>query len=209
MIKYLIAFLLIASPCLAGMGIGGFPQPGPGVVVGANGAAYTDDFNRADENPIGSPWVAVSTGTIRLTNNALGTTTNTEELAHHNGSLANNQYATVKILGAVNGSGVGVRMDSARSNDARKGYTLSVHDGSLLVLRKWLDGSFLNLRTYEVSAASGDILRIEANGTSIKGFYNGVERISVTDSTYTSGYAGVMVQNAYETSIDDFASGDL
>ena len=30
MIKYLISFLLITSPCLAGMGIGGFPQPGPG-----------------------------------------------------------------------------------------------------------------------------------------------------------------------------------
>ena len=30
MIKYLIAFMLFTSPCLAGMGIGGFPYPGPG-----------------------------------------------------------------------------------------------------------------------------------------------------------------------------------
>lgn len=30
MIKYLLAFLLFYSPCLAGMGLGGFPYPGPG-----------------------------------------------------------------------------------------------------------------------------------------------------------------------------------
>lgn len=32
-IKYIIAFMLLTSPCLAGMGIGGFPYPGPGVVL--------------------------------------------------------------------------------------------------------------------------------------------------------------------------------
>lgn len=32
LIAYLIALLLFALPCLAGMGIGGFPYPGPGVV---------------------------------------------------------------------------------------------------------------------------------------------------------------------------------
>lgn len=37
MIKYLIAFLLMTTPCLAGMGVGGFPYPGPGVLV-ANGS---------------------------------------------------------------------------------------------------------------------------------------------------------------------------
>ena len=31
--KYLLLFLLIASPCLAGMGIGGFPYPGPGITA--------------------------------------------------------------------------------------------------------------------------------------------------------------------------------
>lgn len=46
MIRYLIAFLLIASPCLAGMGIGGFPQPGPGVVIAAapSGDSCADGF---------------------------------------------------------------------------------------------------------------------------------------------------------------------
>lgn len=33
MIKHFIAFMLLASPCLAGMGIGGFPYPGPGVAI--------------------------------------------------------------------------------------------------------------------------------------------------------------------------------
>ena len=33
MIKYLLAFLLFTSPCIAGMGIGGFPCPGPGMMI--------------------------------------------------------------------------------------------------------------------------------------------------------------------------------
>lgn len=33
MIKYLLVFILLSTPCLAGMGIGGFPCPGPGMVI--------------------------------------------------------------------------------------------------------------------------------------------------------------------------------
>lgn len=33
MINYFLVFMLFASPCLAGMGIGGFPYPGPGVPI--------------------------------------------------------------------------------------------------------------------------------------------------------------------------------
>lgn len=36
MTKYFLAFLLFSSPCLAGMGLGGFPYPGPGVVIGGS-----------------------------------------------------------------------------------------------------------------------------------------------------------------------------
>lgn len=33
MINYIIALILLASPCYAGMGVGVFPQPGPGVMA--------------------------------------------------------------------------------------------------------------------------------------------------------------------------------
>lgn len=66
MIKYLIAFLLIASPCLAGMGIGGFPQPGPGVVSGGGGGptilfyANTDTVISGQSPQVGSGTITIS-----------------------------------------------------------------------------------------------------------------------------------------------------
>lgn len=46
MTKYFLAFILLASPCFAGMGVGGFPYPGPGVLIsGASEWAIEDDFS--------------------------------------------------------------------------------------------------------------------------------------------------------------------
>ena len=56
MIKYLIAFMLFSSPCLAGMGIGGFPYPGPGVV----GADVVDEYTLIVEQTINQSTVDLS-----------------------------------------------------------------------------------------------------------------------------------------------------
>lgn len=65
MIKYLIAFMLFTSPCLAGMGIGGFPYPGPGMVVGASSSSAITFYTNADSITSGqSP--TVGSGTITM-----------------------------------------------------------------------------------------------------------------------------------------------
>jgi hypothetical protein len=49
----------------------------------------------------------------------------------------------------------------------------------------------------------GDVIKLSAVGSTIKVFHNDVEKISVTDSTFTSGYCGVRFNGANER-IDDF-----
>lgn len=81
MIKYLITFLLFTYPCLAGMGIGGFPYPGPGVLpipytltidgtgwdgtdsVSVGGSTYTADGTKSGLS--GSTSVSVTPNTNR------------------------------------------------------------------------------------------------------------------------------------------------
>lgn len=83
MIKYLIAFILFASPCLAGMGIGVFPYPGPGVVVADEyTSVFFDDFNRADSATVGGSWTSETdtSSLLSITGDALvwnGSSTNT------------------------------------------------------------------------------------------------------------------------------------
>lgn len=73
MIKYLTAFILFASPCLAGMGIGGFPYPGPGslqqsgitafcpgsdiFVRGTGSSGYTESYEKGVNDFCSSDWV--------------------------------------------------------------------------------------------------------------------------------------------------------
>ena len=66
MIKYLIAFLLIASPCLAGMGIGVTPYPGPGVSSGSAPPTYL-----VSEDGTGTGWTS-STVTWGANGTSLG-----------------------------------------------------------------------------------------------------------------------------------------
>lgn len=71
-----------------------------------------------------------------------------------------------------------------------------------LTLAKVVAGSATVLGTYEAGTLSGTYtLRIEAIGTSIKGYLNGVERISATDSSITSaGYPTLSINTANGTS---------
>lgn len=55
MIKYFIAFMLFTSPCLAGMGIGGFPYPGPGVMVASGGVCNSNPSITQDTHSLGDP----------------------------------------------------------------------------------------------------------------------------------------------------------
>jgi hypothetical protein len=64
----------------------------------------------------------------------------------------------------------------------------------------------------------GDTLRLEALGSTLTAYFNGVERLSVTDSTYTGGAPALMVATAGGTSLsppnsrdkwDNWVGGDL
>lgn len=67
-------------------------------------------------------------------------------------------------------------------------------DGSL-TLGKIVNGSYtaLDTDTQSISAGQTYTLRVEASSTTIKGYVNGVEKCSTTDSTVTSG-GGLCVQ---------------
>lgn len=210
MIKYLITFFLIASPCLAGIGIGGFPQPGPGVVAEASGgASYTDDFNRANESPLTSPWGQIGTYDLpKIVSNSVYSSSFGFNAAYYNQTIDANQYVQVKLLSTNNDQGVLLRVDNSRSNEAKIGYQIFINDGSLYI-RKWHDGGFTNLVSVVQSVSVNDILKASISGSTIKAYVNGTEKLSTTDTTYGSGYVGISPKDQYSPAMDDFAGGNL
>ena len=95
-------------------------------------------------------------------------------------------------LYSVVGGGVQVAVAcrvTGASYAARTEYRLALLDDGSLVLAKIVSGTYTQLATYSASVSAGNsyTLRVEAIGTAIKGYLNGVERCSATDSAVTSG----------------------
>lgn len=168
---------------------------------------YSDDFNRADSSNLGAGWVEVS-GDWSIISNQLspGAAGGTVLLRNAGASSTNNNYAQAKLAVAATASqGVVCRGNANFSN----GY-LWRNDGSQWDLFSIVGGSFSNIGTFAGAAVNGDVAKVQANGSTIKAFVNGVERVSVTDTAVATGTAiGIRSESAGTIRWDDFIGGDL
>ena len=183
------------------------------VVPAGSGTTYTDDFNRPDVNLAlesgGAGFWNVLTGTWEIISNELAVTAGSGGLVALGRQPVTTDDNWAEIVFTTLGSasaGPVVRSDSAGNR-----FYLWRNDGSTWQLYVNNAGSVYRHRSaYSAAAAPGDVARVEANGTTIKGYVNGVERASATDSTITTGkYVGLRIYASAGARFDDFAGGDL
>jgi len=211
-IRGLILFILLThSIAWAGQGMG----PGPGFVVavggGGGGVTITDDFNRADENPLAAPWTQIHTfNKPRLVDQALRSTEFPTAWAYYNQAVADDQFAQIKMSALSSDNGVTLRSNSGRNALENIGYSVMYNDGNILI-RKWTLDFFTNLNSVSATGliVAGDILRGEISGSTITAKVNGATVLTATDSTYASGFVGISVKGQYGDEVDDFQGGDL
>ncbi|MEU3507707.1 hypothetical protein ABZ733_07225 [Streptomyces longwoodensis] len=170
-------------------------------------ASFTDDFNRADSTDLGSGWVEVSGDwsivSQRLSPGAAGGTI----ILRAAGAMASSDhYAQVTIVATTAAShGVWCRGNS----NITSGY-LFRNDGSSWNLFAVVGGSFNNIGSYAAAAAPGDVAKVQAVGSTIKCFVNGVERISVGDSSVPTGTSiGLRSESTSAIRFDDFSAADI
>lgn len=178
-------------------------------------ASWTDDFNRADGS-LGANWwtsLGVSSGTAgailsnQLKMGGLCTPTDPGLIALFTGSGSlTNQKITAKVYGSGKNeqAGLVVRAPTqgsatwANGNGFYLAYLHSNGAGAVdgIALYKFVangsgGGTYTQLgTTYSTSLTAGDLIGLEANGTTIKVTLNGTTIITQTDSTFSSGYAG-------------------
>ncbi|WP_406444621.1 hypothetical protein OHB14_36905 [Streptomyces sp. NBC_01613] len=169
--------------------------------------SFTDDFNRADSTNLGANWVEVSgdwsVDTNRLSPGAAGGTI----ILRAAGAMAtSDNFAQVTIAATTSASqGVWCRGNS----NITSGY-LWRNNGTSWDLFQVFGGSFTVIGTYTAAAAPGDVAKVQAVGTTIKAFVNGVERVSVTDTAVTTGTSvGIRSDSAGAVRYDDFSAGDV
>ena len=170
-------------------------------------ATFSDDFNRANSTDLGAGWVEVSGDwsivSSQLSPGAAGGTI----ILRAAGAMASDDHSAQVTIAATTAASHGVWCRG--SSNLSSGY-LWRNDGSTWDLFSVVGGSFTLLGTYAAAAAPGDVAKVQAVGTAIKGFVNGIERVSVVNAHVTTGTSvGLRSESAGALRCDDFAAADV
>lgn len=170
-------------------------------------ASFSDDFNRTNSTDLGAGWVEVS-GDWSISSNQLspGAAGGTIILRAATAMASNDHYAQVTIAAtAAVSQGVWIRGNSNISN----GY-LWRNNGTSWDLFSVIGGSFTVIGTYTAAAAPGDVAKVQAVGSTITGYVNGISRVSVTDTGVASGTSvGIRGESTNSLRYDDFSAADV
>ena len=194
---------------------------GSGTVTGANVSNVTvactsvvvtparDAFNRADGG-LGAGWAAVDGGLLIAGQRVTGSSGATAGEIRSAESYAADQWSQLELTSAqLSGSqwvGPAVRMQSGGQN-MYLGIYFWNSGSPQLRLYKRSAGSWVQLgNSYNSGAlAAGTQLKLAAVGSRISFLQNGVERVVVTDSSFTGGAPGLMAYDAAKA--DNWAGG--
>jgi len=179
----------------------------------ALGGGATDTFTRANESPVGAPWVHANGGSaaINLVSNAITHGTAQDEFMYYSGAASTgNQYSQWQYVTTITNNDWGPAIRCAGTTNANfSGYWFTL--GGDPGFNKFVNGSFTaNWQNVTVTVATGTSYKIDGNGSTIRGYKGGVEQTGSpgTDTSLTTGQPGVFI---FDTggSIDDFDGGDI
>jgi S-formylglutathione hydrolase FrmB len=174
------------------------------VSCAASAASASDDFNRANGG-LGANWTAVSDGGMAIASQQVTGTAGAVTGDMWSGStLGSDQYSEVQVtstpLTGIQWIGAAVRMQ----NGGQNGYVgiYSWNSGTpVLELFERSGGGWAEVGAYSSGPlAAGTKLRLVALGNSISFMVNGVQRIGLSDSSFSGGAPGIM---AYDSATGD------
>ena len=182
--------------------------------------AILDDFNRANENPLSSPYVTGDGGGAQLLTNAVrGTNGSQYNISIYEGAAFNSvQSSTITV--STNAGGDYPIIGCNCSNRGAAGSTL---DGYIALVEndggggcevyRYDNGVRTNIGGFACTLINGDEFQIRRNsGTQIEILQNVTSLGTITDATYTDGSPalGVFFGNSNSTILDDLdMTGDV
>jgi uncharacterized protein YjdB len=145
----------------------------------------------------------------------IGTVNGLDLFAYWSGNTFNaDQYSQARIAGGLvnNAQLVEVVVRASGTGDTNYNnysfYTDGVGGNWHTEVDKVINGTWISLKSFAVSFATGDIIKISVVGTTITCYKNGVSLGTVTDASLSSGSPGVGVYGNTVT-VDDWEGGSL
>lgn len=170
-------------------------------------AAFTDDFNRADSTNLGAGWVEVSGDWSIVSNQLSPGAAGGTIILRAAGAMDGNDHSAQVTIAATTAASQGVWCRG--NSNISQGY-LWRNDGTFWNLFSVIGGSFSSIGSYAAAAAPGDVAKIQAVGSTIKGYVNGIERVSVTDTGVAAGTSvGIRSESSGSIKFDNFTAADV
>ena len=176
----------------------------------------SDNFNRANVNPLAPNWTTIPGGTFGnaqiVSNQAVNTTAGAAADVSYTGiSWPNDQWSQVTISTFPAGNsfaGVSLRGSASVSSD----YRVFGDSNTKFIVSKIVSGTSTNLTNQNGTVAVGDVITGAIVGTQISGYQNGNLLFTVSDSSLASGNAGILVDsvtNLSNAAVDNWSGGSL
>jgi hypothetical protein len=170
---------------------------------------FSDDFNRANSTDLGAGWVEVSGDWSIISNQLSSGSAGGTIILRAAAAMASNDHSAQVTIAATTSASHGLWIRGNPSGGLTSGY-LWRNDGSSWDLFRVVGGSFTVIGTYAVAAAPGDVAKVQAVGSTIKGFVNGTQRVSVTDTDVPTGISvGLRAESVAALRFDDFTAADV
>ena len=172
----------------------------------------TDDFNRTNANPAGGNWTTLKDlSAIQVSSNTVKGTSGESDAIWNADSFGNDQYSQITLVTNDNDGwrwGVLVRGAGASATTA---YVLRANTWSAegCGLSSWVAGSLSLLQTVSQIIGAGTVIRLEAQGTTLRIYDDGVQiGTDQTNSSIASGSAGISMLNT-TAAADNWEGGNL
>jgi hypothetical protein len=177
------------------------------LVLGDANYQFKDSFNRAD-GAMGANWALITgTSALVISSNAVASPdANTNHMRNTTVSSSADTWTQAKMTVSGASMGVGARFPGTA---VETGYIWR-YNGSDCQLFAVSAGSYSSIgSSYAAVLAAGSILRIECQGTTIRGLVDGVVRATTTNSSVTTAGVGTLRIGGTAGRFDDFAMGSL
>ncbi|MEU8525268.1 hypothetical protein AB0C77_06645 [Streptomyces sp. NPDC048629] len=170
-------------------------------------ASFADDFNRADSTNLGAGWVEVSGDWSIVSNQLSPGSDGGTIILRAAGAMDSSDHSAQVTIAATTAASHGVW---CRGNSGFSSGYLWRNDGSEWTLFSVASSTFTAIGSYTAAAAPGDIAKLQTVGSTIKGYVNGVQRVSVTDTAVPTGTSvGLRTISSGAIRFDDFTAADI
>jgi hypothetical protein len=176
------------------------------LVLGDANYSFADNFNRAN-GAIGANYGVLSGVALTVASNLLSSPdANTNHVATTHVAASADCWSQIYMTTAGAGQGVGARFQGPTTET---GYVWR-YNGSDCQLFAVSSGSYSSIGSaYAAVLPAGSCLRIECQGTTIRGLVDGVVRATTTNSAVSAAGRGSIRISGTTARLNDFAMGSL